>query len=195
MDVLTLTVSADPPPDLPVLDRRMRFCEYLNKGFEAEAFCFQADSVSCPLGRFNLGVGPADERQRDKLAKVLVRWGDIAAVDTARAYLDRLATAHLDGQWIAVRPSDAHCQADLVVARGTPAEIMQLVQRYSRKTGLTLRCEIAAIGASCGEIVANALVRNEVTLSVGCDGTRRHGRLPDTQLLLGAPRDTYAAMH
>ena len=194
MDTVTITITDAPPADVPVLAQRMRFCEYLERGFTGEAFCFEADAVSCPIGRFNLGVGPSDERQRDKLAKLLVRWGDIAAPDLARAYLDRRPTARLASRWIGVRPTDSHPEADLVVVRATPVEAMGLAQRYACHTGHTLRCDIAGIGASCGETVAGALVRHEPAVSLGCNGTRRHAHLPDTHLLLGAPRETYAAM-
>ena len=194
MKQLTLTVSDAPADDVPASDERMRFCEFLATGFEGRDVCFQADLVKCPLGRFNLGVGASDEAQRRKLAKVLVRWGDIGTEAHAQAYLDDLPTARLAGRWITLRPSDAYPRADLVVARGTPVEIMDLVQRYAYHTSRTLRTNIGGIGASCGEIVAAALATGEPTLSLGCGGTRRHGRLPDTELLLGAPREVYQLM-
>ena len=120
MKHVTLTVSDAPADDVPTSGERMRFCEFLAMGFEGRSVCFQTDLVKCPLGRFNLGVSATDETQRRKLAKVLVRWGDVGTEAHARAYLDGLRTAGLAGRRITLRPSDAYPQADLVITRGTP---------------------------------------------------------------------------
>ena len=194
MRILSLTAAGEPPDDVAVDEDRRRFCEYLKRGFDGQAFCFAAEKISCPLGRYNLGVGPVDATRRDKLAKVILRWGDIGTIEAAEAYVAGLVNTDLDGRWIVVRPGDTSSEADLIVARGTPAEIMDLVARYTYHTGRTLRFQMGAIGASCGEIVAQALVTGSPALTLGCDGTRRYGALPDSDLMLGASPAVFATM-
>jgi uncharacterized protein (DUF169 family) len=195
--LLSLSVFDSPdemPEGVEVVDQRLRFCEFLKAAFDGRTIAFAAESVGCPLGRYNLGVGPADDPHRAKLAKMLVKWGDVDDVDLAIAYLDGLVQAELEGRWVLLEPEAVDQEADLVVVRGTPREIMTLVARYTARTGETLNFPISGVGASCGEIVGRGLVVGEPTLSLGCGGTRKYGGLSEAELMLGAPPEVYDLM-
>jgi len=162
-----------------------KHCHFIGKARQDVPFYVPAESISCPLARFHLGIENIDLKS---LAEILVSWTDAVDQDTGLRFLKSAYRMNQQYKYIAYFDySEKGLKPDVIIRICNPEEIQQIVQRYSALSGERVGSPISGIGAACGECTAYVLMRGLPTVSVGCNGSRPGINLRDDELLLAAP--------
>lgn len=170
----------------PVLSERDKYCAFVGRARRGECFCVEADSVSCPLARFNLGIGITSV---DELADTLVGWGDAADRRRGIQLLEDTTRMKRDFSHIAFFPAPLpEVEADLLllVCEAEPAQF--IARRHMAHKGQPMHSPIGSVGAACGECTAYVLEEERPVVSLGCGGSRPRIGLAPGEVLVAAPK-------
>ena len=77
---------------------------------------------------------------------------------------------------------------DLVMAYIPPQEIMELVKIYCNKEGSNLDVSLCTMMAVCGGVVVRAYLEEKISLSFGCDDSRKLADMRREKLAVGIPK-------
>lgn len=173
------------PTAVRQLTRKDKHCHFIGRARQGEPFYIPAESISCPLARFHLGIENIDLKN---LAEILVSWTDAVDQNTGLKFLRSAYCMNQPYKYIAYfsYPTNS-LKPDVMIRICNAEKIQQIVQRYSALSGERVDSPISGIGAACGECTAYVLMRGLPTVSVGCNGSRPGINLRDDELLLAAP--------
>lgn len=76
---------------------------------------------------------------------------------------------------------------DVVVIITNPKQVMQLSQALIHKFGGRIEASFAGIQSLCADGVVRPYKEGEVSVSVGCSGSRKHANIADEELIIGVP--------
>jgi len=200
VDEVGLVISATKPVGLLRVTSPERHCSFVGFAREGRTFYAQNEDISCPLARFNLGLGEVTPERLGELAKTLVGWSDAQNEEVALRYLKSATTLDVSEKYICYFPVENSKHAleqseamvlDVVVKVGSPEEFMPLIRTITRLTGRRIQGVASGVGAMCGECTAIPMVTGRPNISLGCGGSRPHARLAPDQMLLAMPIDVY----
>jgi uncharacterized protein (DUF169 family) len=180
-----LSLRAEKPAGIPRIGQADKHCHFIRQAREGNSFYIRGEDINCPLARFYLGVENSDLKA---LARILVGWDDSHDEDTAVRYLK--SAPHLENcpEYIAYFPyPHESLRPDVIIKIGSPGDIMGLIQRFSRFTGVRVEASLLGIGAACGECTAYPLATGKENVSLGCYGSRPGIGLEEGELLLAFP--------
>lgn len=187
-----IKINEEKPDKISCIDDEARFCEYVGRAREGSSFCLTVNNISCPLARYNLGLEEHDKQKLEELARTLVSWGDADNRKRALNYLQETPVLDYGEKYISVFPLDMGIKRpDLVILFMTPDKLMPLAREVAKKTGDWNSYYMSGVGGMCAEVTAIPMVTGKLNFSLGCGGSRPHGRLEEDQLLSGLPYDTY----
>ena len=173
------------PTAVRQLTRNDKHCHFIGRARQGEPFYIPAESISCPLARFHLGIENIDLKN---LAEILVSWTDAVDQNTGLKFLRSAYRMSQPYKYIAYFSyPEKDLKPDVIIRICNSEETQQIVQRYSSLTGVRVDSPISGIGAACGECTAYVLMRGLPTVSVGCNGSRPGINLRDDESLLAAP--------
>ncbi|MEA1928241.1 MAG: DUF169 domain-containing protein, partial [Candidatus Auribacterota bacterium] len=173
-----------PPVGIPWLDTRDEHCRFIGRARKG-AFYISSENVSCPLARFYLGIGRTD---REKLARILVSWGDADNYSAGRAYLEEGICLDRCSPYLVYFPYPTRdLKPAVLIMIGDADEIQVMVQEMCARTGERINSSLSGIGAACGECTAYPLVTGKANVSVGCNGSRPGIGLKSGELLFALP--------
>lgn len=193
LNQIGIKITEEEPDKISCIDDEARFCEFVGRAREGKSFYLTVDNISCPLARYNLGLEKHDNQKLEKLARILVSWGDAGNRKKALKYLQETQALDYGKKHISIFPLNKRIyKPDLVILFKTPDELMPLARGIAKDTGEWNCYHMSGVGGMCAEATANPLVTGEPNFSLGCGGSRPHGRLKESQLLSGLPYDIYS---
>ncbi|MDD5614222.1 MAG: DUF169 domain-containing protein [Candidatus Omnitrophica bacterium] len=77
---------------------------------------------------------------------------------------------------------------DLVMSYLSPHEVMNLIKIYHNKVGGSLDISLCTIMAVCGGIAVRSYLDGKISLSFGCDDSRKYADMRRESLAVGIPR-------
>jgi len=164
-------------------------CAHVAAGRRDQCLWASASDITCPLGRFNLGLDPQDDPVVETLIATLLEWGYAADPTAARYFISGLVPIPYGDPILVYGPPDRlpH-EPDITLRIVTPEAAMRWIIESAGSSGVRAVGDMSGLGAVCGECTAFPLQSGRVCVSVGCPGSRRELALDPTELLLAIPR-------
>jgi len=111
------------------------------------------------------------------------RYQDLEAARRAANTLPRLARSYVS---LEIRPYQYNQSFDALILFLLPAAAMRIVQAAAYHGGDRVQVDLGGAASVCGEVAAQAL-NGELAISLGCKGSRKHSRYPDSEMIVGIP--------
>jgi uncharacterized protein (DUF169 family) len=173
-----------PVPDYAKSKEPLSFCQAVEKVRQTHSSLkLTRDTLSCPAARYVLGFEPVDAL--DECLNNLVssnRFNDHEAAYEALTGVPRI-TENTSSVTVSTRP----CHPDVYILYLKPIQLMRVIQAYQKLHTAPIRLEIPGVVPVCGGCAATPYVSNRVTVSLGCDDSRRYGGIDEEQLVVGVP--------
>ena len=80
---------------------------------------------------------------------------------------------------------------DLVMSYVPPQEVMSLIKMYHNKEGGDLDVSLCTMMAICGGIAVRTYLEEKISLSFGCDDSRKFADMRRENLAVGVPRKLF----
>jgi uncharacterized protein (DUF169 family) len=179
-----------PPADVPRAPPAPASCSYWKRAAGGEAFWTDAgDHQGCPIGAHTHGV-PLDEAKQRELAGMVgtmvqlgyIRMDEVPGIPHRKAPLRVAVYAPLESM---------PCPPDLVLVRGTAAQLMVLVEA-AQAAGVAP--EAPAMGRPTCAALPQALDSGRPAMSLGCIGNRVNTGLGDGEGYVAIPASAMEAV-
>jgi uncharacterized protein (DUF169 family) len=179
-----------PPPGVPHAPAGPASCSYWKRAADGEVFWTDAaDHQNCPIGAHTHGVPLDEAKQRELTALVgtmvqlgYLRMEEVPRIPRRTAKL-RVAVYAPIGKM--------PCPADLVLVRGTTAQLMVLVEA-AQAAGVAP--EAPAMGRPTCAVLPQSLDSARPAMSLGCIGNRVYTGLGDGEGYVALPASALDAV-
>ena len=192
LNEIGIKITEEEPKNLSRNKDSRRYCDYVGEARENNSFYIVNEDISCPLARYNLGLEKYNQESIYNLAQTLVNWNDAKSREKAFNYLKSTNTLSYGKKYISIYPvNEISHKPDIVILFGTPDRFMPLVREITKLIGEWTNALMSGVGGMCAECTAIPLVTGKPNLSLGCGGSRPHGKLNEEQLLISLPYELY----
>ncbi len=104
--------------------------------------------------------------------------------DTLKSMLSRIPYFKKPFKYIGLNTEGA---PDILVAYITPQEVMELIKIYNNKEGGNLDVSLCTMMAVCGSVAVRTYLEDKISLSFGCDDSRKYADMRRESLAIGIP--------
>jgi uncharacterized protein (DUF169 family) len=157
----------------------VRFCEATR---EANSYPILLDkgSIICPGAQHAFGW---DSLYKNKLLENCCDKQDMQS-GVLKSMLSRIPYFKKPFKYIGLNTAGI---PDLVMSYMSPKEIMSLIKIYNNKKGGNLDISLCTILAICGGIAVRTYLEEKISLSFGCDDSRKYADMRREYLAIGIP--------
>ena len=160
----------------------------VRKASLGEKFYSTLEQQQCQGGAGALGL--RDMPPKVASGEMYYKLGRFDSLETAQKTVDKLSIVPERHEGIIYAPlDDADFEPDVVLIILEPVSAMKIAQALVYNDGDKIRPSFAGIQSLCGDLVANPIINKDVNFSLGCDGSRKSAKLPETELSLGIYKD------
>jgi len=179
----------DIPKDIMIYEKPFRYCQMIQTArLKGDSFLAHADYHECKGGAAGLGLIDCPENIAsgslyfDKLHKCESK--EIGA--SISASMPKLEPASIVATYVA--PLDKMVVSpDVVIFVGNALQARRITQAVMYKKGGRSTFDTAGIQSFCVDATSSPLLRGDVNISLGCDGSARNANLDDSSLVVGIP--------
>lgn len=176
------------PEGIGLIGEKVRHCEMVRKASLGEKFYSTLEQQQCQGGAGALGL--RDMPPKVASGEMYYKLGRFDSLETAQKTVDKLSIVPKRHEGIIYAPlDDADFEPDVVLIILEPVSAMKIAQALVYNDGDKIRPSFAGIQSLCGDLVANPIINKDVNFSLGCDGSRKSAKLPETELSLGIYKD------
>ncbi len=143
--------------------KKMRFCQMVREAADGKSFIFTVDDLDCPSAMITLGF---EEPLFGEDVQPRVSPSDTKLVEVA--------------------PVQEMESPDVVITILNPKQLMEIAERLG-----TIEAKFSGNMAVCGEVTALPYMEKKPNVAPLCGGSRKYAHFKDTDLLFGAPPETY----
>jgi uncharacterized protein (DUF169 family) len=192
MNRIGIAILNKKPEHVSVIESRATHCAMIARARNGNVFYAEDVNYSCGLAIYNLGLGRDVPAFRRALAEDLVSIKNAAGEEVSSKLLESMPRLAENKKFIVFFPLDKMpLTPDIVILIGTPVEVMDVVWKITSQSGERIQSSIAGIGATCSELTAHTILTQKPSLSIGCCGSRRFGRLAENEIMLSLPWKVY----
>jgi len=80
---------------------------------------------------------------------------------------------------------------DLVMSYMPPADVMNLIKMYHNRQGVNLDVSLCSMMSICGGIAARTYLDEKISISFGCDDSRKYADMRRENLAIGIPNKLF----
>ena len=179
----------DIPKEIEIYEKPFRYCQMVQTArLKGESFLAHADYHECKGGAAGLGLIDCPENIAsgalyfDKLHKCESK--EMGA--SISASMPRLQSGSIVATYVA--PLDKMVvNPDAVIFVGNALQARRITQAVIYKKGGHYNFDTAGIQSFCVDATASPILRGEVNVSLGCDGSARNANLDDNSVVVGIP--------
>ena len=196
-NVMGIKIKTNKPDNLNRVKTSRSYCAFVGEARKGKTFYTSHKDINCPLARFNLGLEKFNKEKLNNLASTLVAWNDAESRQKARHYIKKSHTLDYGEKYIIYFPlkQAPDIEPDIVMKIGTPQEFMPIIREVTKLKGDWTESFISGVGGMCGEATAIPLKKGKVNISLGCGGSRLHGKLAKDQLIMALPYKIYEKLN
>jgi len=160
--------------------RNVRFCEATNEAILYPVL-LEEKSISCPGARHAFGWAPGFKNE------LLHGCNDKRTVQkgTLKTMLSRVPHFKKPFKYIGLNTNGA---PDLLLSYMSPQEVMDLIKIHNNKQGSELNISLCTMMAICAGIAVRTYLQEKVSLSFGCDDSRRFADMRRGNVAVGIPK-------
>ena len=161
----------------------VRFCEATKKAI-LHPVLLDKKSISCPGAQYTFGWKP---RHRNKLLRNCYDKRQIQR-NTLKSMLSRMPYFKKPFKYIGLNTEGT---PDLVMSYMPPEEIMGLIKMHHNRKGGKLDVSLYAMMSICGGIAVRTYLDEKISISFGCDDSRRYADIKRENLAVGIPKKLF----
>ena len=160
--------------------RNVRFCE-ATKEAKLNPIILDRESISCDGALYAFGWEP--KVGRDLLGKCNSRRGNSLA--KLKSVFSRMPRFKKPFGHIGLNTEGA---PEVMISYMPPAGIMRLLKIYNDRKGKSLEVSLQTMVPICGGVAVRSYLKNELSLSLGCDDSRRYAGIGRESMAVGIPK-------
>ena len=163
--------------------RDVRFCEATREAI-LQPILLDEESIVCPGARHAFGW--SSFYNNNFLQSCCDKW-DVRK-DTLESMLSHVPYFRKPFKYIGLNTEGT---PDLVMSYMSPQEAMGLIKTYHTKEGGNLDVSLCTMMAICGGIAVRTYLEEKISLSFGCDDSRKYAQIGRDRLAVGIPRKLF----
>ena len=157
----------------------IRFCEATKEAI-LHPILLDKESIACPGAQHAFGW---NSLYKNKLLQGCYDKRNVRR-DTLKSMLSRIPYFKKPFKYIGLNTEGA---PDIVMSYITPQEVMSLIKIYHNKEGGNLDVSLCTMMAVCGGVAVRTYLENKISLSFGCDDSRKYADMRRESLAVGIP--------
>ena len=160
----------------------IRFCEAISQAV-LNPVILTKESISCPGAKYAFGW-------EDKREDILKFWQEKRKIskEVAETILKKVPRLEKSFNYIGLNTDD---DPDLLIAYIPPEEVMHLIKIYHSRKGENLDVSLCSMMSVCGGVAVRSYLEEKVSLSFGCDDSRKYSDMRRENLAIGIPRKLF----
>jgi uncharacterized protein (DUF169 family) len=178
------------PSGIEEIDAPRRHCEMIQKArLEGRVFYAPLSKQQCKVGATALGLmEPNAELRKHQLQEQFRTKRRFRTEDALWTYVENTPTLPRQGVAVMYGPlGSIPAEPDSVVIVCNPVQAMRLVQAYQHTTGKRAAASVGALFSLCADAVASPILTGDLSIALGCGGSRKHAAMKESELALGFP--------
>ncbi|MBN1353174.1 MAG: DUF169 domain-containing protein [Candidatus Omnitrophica bacterium] len=161
----------------------VRFCEATREAI-LYPILLDKESITCPGARHAFGWQPLFKNEllkgcRDKQG---IKEGTLKSMISRAPYFKK------PFKYIGLNTGGV---PDMVLSYIPPREVMGLIKRYHNKEGGNLDVSLCTIMAVCGNVAVRTYLEEKISLSFGCEDSRKLANMGREYVAVGVPRKLF----
>ena len=138
-------------------------------------------NLSCLGARYAFGWGPGHKN------KLLQNCYDKrqAGKDVLKSMLSRVPRFKKPFKYIGLNTED---MPDIMLSYLFPKDVMDLLKTYNDRMGKAADVSLCAMMSICGGVAAKAYLDDKISVSFGCDDSRKYADIKKEKLAIGIPK-------
>ena len=173
----------DPCLDKAVYPENIRFCEAVKMAV-TRPVVLSKENLSCESAQYVFGW-------KDKIdAKLLDGCQDKCKISdkNLKSLLSEVPRFEKPFSHIGLNTVG---EPDLLMAFVSPQDMMKIIKVYNGHTGKNVDVSLNSMMGLCGNIAANAFLREKLAVSFGCLDSRKYAEIGRDRLVVGIPRKLF----
>jgi len=162
---------------------KLRFCEAIDEAIVHPVF-LNADCIGCEAAKFIFGWS---KKEKGDIVKVCQDKRDIS-YELAESMIEKLPSFKNPPEYIGINTDD---NPDLAITYLNPQAAMNIVKIYHNIKGEDLNVSISSMMAICGSLALKSYITDRITLSFGCDDSRKYSNIDKDRLALCIPKNLF----
>ena len=178
------------PSGVEEIDAPRRHCEMIQKArLEGCVFYAPLSKQQCKVGATALGLMERTaELRKHQLQEQFRTKRRFRTEEALWTYVENTPTLPRQGVAVMYGPlGSIPAEPDSVVIVCNPAQAMRLVQAYQHTTGKRVVASVGALFSLCADAVASPVLTGDLSIALGCSGSRKHAAMKESELALGFP--------
>ena len=169
-------------PDLKGAKRLkdVRFCE-ATKEAVIHPVLLDRQSISCPGAQYAFGWR---SNYKDELLKIC-RDKRLTQNNILKSMLSRIPYFKKAPKYIGLNTDG---QPDLIMSYMVPKDVMNLIKMYHSRLGESLDVSLCTMMSICGCVAVRTYLEGKISLSFGCDDSRKFADMRRENLAIGIPK-------
>jgi len=161
----------------------VRFCEATREAI-LHPILLDKESIACPGAQHAFGW---KSLLKNELLQGCCDKRDMQE-NTLKSMVSRVPFFKKPFKYIGLNTDDV---PDLVMSYMPPQEVMSLIKIYHNKKGGNLDVSLCAMMAVCGGVAVRAYLDKKISLSFGCDDSRKFADMRRENLAVGIPKKLF----
>jgi uncharacterized protein (DUF169 family) len=168
-------------PDLELYDNKIRFCEAINVA-KLKPLLLSKENINCPSALYSFGWSNESDLIRHCGKKRAISRQEVQKFPSFLKPLDNSI------RYIGLNTDS---EPDLVICYLSPEQAMKILKIYFDRKQEPLNFELLPIMSVCGGTVVKCYRENRITISLGCEESRKYGNIGRDRLVIGIPKSHF----
>ncbi len=186
---VAVTLSREMPEGIKKIEEARRHCQYIQQArLKGEAFYATLEEETCKGGAAVMGMAPLPPNVED--GSYYYKLGQFKTRNAARRTIQQVPQVLGGIKAILYAPLEkAGFQPDAIVVVCKPKATMLLTQAALYKNGGRIHTSFSGKQSLCADAVASPYQTGEISMTIGCSGSRRHAGIEDEAVIIGIPAE------
>jgi uncharacterized protein (DUF169 family) len=163
----------------------VRFCEATKEAM-SNPVILDRGSVSCPGARHAFGWENNSEKEFLNRCRVKSNFKEAIL----RSTFSRSPRFKIPFKYIGL---NIEGEPDIVMSYMAPSDVMNFIKVFNEKFGRDLKCSLRSMMSICGGIAVETYLNKNVSISFGCDDSRKFANMKRDNLAVGIPNKLFKA--
>lgn len=169
--------------EFPSAEKKYRFCEALDEAV-SHPICLNSDNLSCDRAKFVFGW--SFENKNEIMESCQTKMG--LSNEEVKNLFYNFSKLNKNIESVGLNTSEF---PDLAIAYLNPGVAMRIIRKYNRNNSENIDVSISSVMSICGSLVVRSYMEDKITLSFGCEDSRRYSNIDRDRLAICLPQRVF----